>query len=160
MVDTQHIIVEEPPKTPPSRSVPSGPDSTGELNRSIRFYAAHLSRESSEGHIPPDSEAAPADEHVETLDREAMLDAAAHILAASHYQGYDARYLNNPRLDRLMDEGRFETTEIRDRAIKLRLLSPEVVHHYPEHVPDTAATTEPMFRQLRAWLKGMGHGSH
>jgi hypothetical protein len=159
MIHAPQITVDEAPKTPPSRSVPSGPDSTGELNRSIRFYAAHLSRESSEGHIPPDSEVAPADEHVETLDREAMLDAAAHILASSHFHGYDARYMNNPRLVHLMDSGRFETTEIRKRALKLGLLRQESPH-YPEQVPDTAATTEPIFRQLREWLKGMGHGSH
>lgn len=137
MIDGHKITPEEPPTTPQSRSVP-----TGQLAESVHFYATHHSGS-----------------HEALSDRDSMLNEAAHILASSHYEGYDARYLNNPRLEQLMNQGRFETSEIKYRAVSLGLLKP-VIHNYPEQVPDTAATTEPMFRQLRAWLRGMGHGRH
>lgn len=155
MIDSHQISPAEPQTTKQSRSVPTGLDENLEvaqlLSKSVHFYAAHLP-----GFSPGRS---PSSAHEASPDRDTMLNEAAHILASSGFKGYDARHMDNPHLIHLMDSGRFETTEIRQRALSLGLLKP-VIHNYPEQVTDTAATTEPMFRQLREWLKRMGHGSH
>lgn len=154
------LTADEQPKPPQSHSVPTGPETTDALlTESAHFYAAHLVPSPSSQNVPLANRRAPSGTRMESSDRDTMLTEAAHIFATSHFRGYDARYINNPRLEELMNRGRFETSEIRNRAIGLGLLRQEVPH-YPEQVHDTAATTEPMFRKLREWLRRIGHSNH